>query len=233
MLEIKINHLIEGAKQSEGLAVIVDVLRVGTVITTLLNNGADHIVACSELEDSYSLKKQGYILLGERGGQPPPGFDYGNSPFSVFSKDFHGKKAAVNTQAGSQGIVAAANASDIIVGGFVNSAAVERYIQQQKPDIVTIVAMGYNGITEAIEDEEYARFLEARLRGQPTDHKAIVARIKQHESVQRFFDPANKTFPQEDFYLCTALNTYGCLPKVYQRQKLPILRDANNNPGSS
>lgn len=237
MLEIKIHHLLKGAEEAEGLTVIVDVLRAGSVISTLLRNKAEHVVACGELAESYKLKEKGYILLGERNGIQPKDFDYPNSPSAIYGVDFTGKRVAVNTQAGSQAIVRAKNADEIIVSGFLNSKAVENYVKRQNPKRVSIVTVGYVDdliSEEAIEDEEYATFLKARLEGQNPDYGAIFTRIRHHPTIQRFFDQSEKKWPESDFHLCMTLNLYQCIPKVYKEGNLSVIRNVSriNNQDS-
>lgn len=215
MLDVRILRMVEGAREAEGLAVIVDILRAGSVITTLLHNKALHVAACGELEVSYALQKEGYLLSGERNGIPPQGFDYPNSPSLLSKIDFNGKRIAVNTQAGSQGIINATKAEDVIVGGFMNHSAVARYIMTRKPSIVSIIAMGYCDSqirAPAQEDEEYATFLRNSLSGREGHYEEIVARLAKLSPLQRFFDPTNTIFPEEDFHFCLSLDTSYVVP---------------------
>lgn len=227
MSEINIYHLIEGAKKAEGTAVMIDVFRAGSCITTYLNNGADYVVACGSLSDTYRLKERGYLLGGERDGVMPEGFDFPNSPSAITCKDFTGKKVAVNTSAGTQGIVNAVNADEILVSTFLNSRATEEYIRRQSPEKVSIVPLGFvtsKARGEAIEDEEYARYLSDRLDGEPTDYEKILQRVREHPSCQRFFDPSNKIFPKEDFDICMRLDAYDFAAKVFKEDGLLVIR---------
>lgn len=224
--------MLEGDDQAEGLIVIVDILRAGSVISTLLHNNIEHVVACGELEESYALKQKGYLLFGERDGIAPPGFDYPNSPSLIYDKDFTGKRAAINTQAGTRGIIRAKNTDEILIAGFLNSQAVEKYIKQKDPKKVSLVAAGYIDQAKAepaIEDEEYLLFLEARLKGQQPDYETILEKVRSHPTIQsRFFDCMNETFPEADFHLSMSLDAYNCVPKVYKEKDLLVIRDANN-----
>lgn len=51
-MNIKILHMIEGAKQATGLAVIIDVFRAFTVEAYLMNNGAEKIIPVGDMRNS-------------------------------------------------------------------------------------------------------------------------------------------------------------------------------------
>ena len=84
-MEVKILHLIDGAKQARGLTVIIDVFRAFSVACYAFGNGARKIISVGDIDLAYKLKKEnpGYLLIGERGGKKPKGFDYGNSPTQI------------------------------------------------------------------------------------------------------------------------------------------------------
>lgn len=136
-MNIKILQLIEGARKAEGLTVIIDVFRAFSVACYVFNNGAEKIIPVGSLETAYALKEENgeFILMGERKGKILPGFDYGNSPAHVQGVDFSGKTVIHTTSAGTQGIVNAVKADEIITGSFVNARAVARYILQRKPAV--------------------------------------------------------------------------------------------------
>ena len=81
-MNIKVLHMIEGAKAATGVTVIIDVFRAFTVEAYLMNNGAKKVIPVGDIEIAYNYKKANpeVILVGERHGKILPGFDYGNSP---------------------------------------------------------------------------------------------------------------------------------------------------------
>ena len=56
-MNIKILHMLEGAKQATGIAVIIDVFRAFTVESYLMNNGADKIIPVGDMKIAYDYKK--------------------------------------------------------------------------------------------------------------------------------------------------------------------------------
>ena len=167
MSKINIFHLIEGAKQAEGLTVIIDVFRAFSLECYLYDMGVKEIRPVGTIEESFALGSSipGSILIGERGGEKCEGFDYGNSPSAVFKENVTGKTIIHTTSAGTQGIVNAVNASEIITGSLVNARAVANYIMAKKPESVSLVCMGNGGVRPAPEDELCGAYIKSILEG--------------------------------------------------------------------
>ncbi len=121
-MDIDILHLIEGAKQAQGLTVIIDVFRAFSTACYVVQNGAGEIIPVGDIDLAYKLRDENpdYILMGERKGKMLPGFDYGNSPTEIQTVDFSGKTVIQTTSAGTQGFANARNADELITGSFVN-----------------------------------------------------------------------------------------------------------------
>lgn len=215
-MNIEMTQLIDGAKKAKGLTVIIDVFRAFTVACYAKNNGAKHIIPIGDIRTAYSLKKNNpdYILVGERGGVKQEGFDFGNSPYDIEKVDFTGKTIVHTTSAGTQGIIGAINADEIITGSFVNAKAIVRYIKAKNPDHVTLVAMGNNGDSFAQEDYLCAQYIEALLKGEEVDEESIKETLRREDG-SKFFDPnMNHIFPMGDFDLCMAFNKFDFVLKV-------------------
>ena len=213
---IEMTQLIEGAKKARGLTVIIDVFRAFTVACYVTNNGAEHIIPIGDVRTAYRLQEDNpdYILIGERKGVQLEGFDFGNSPYDVEKVDFTGKTIVHTTSAGTQGIIGAINADEIITGSFVNAEAIVRYINHRKPEHVTLVAMGNNGDSFALEDDLCAKYIKALLEGQEVQDDLIKERLRQEDGA-KFFDPKmNHIFPIGDFDLCMDFNKFDFVLKV-------------------
>ena len=79
-MKIKRLQLIEGAKQAEGLTVIIDVFRAFSLECYLYDMGVKEVRPIGSIEDAFALheKLPGSILVGERKGKKCEGFDFGN-----------------------------------------------------------------------------------------------------------------------------------------------------------
>lgn len=172
-MEIKILQLIEGARKAAGLTVIIDVFRAFSTACYVFEQGAKMIIPVGDLEIARQLKNNDnrIISLGERDGKTLPGFDYGNSPALIRGVGFTGKTVVHTTSAGTQGIVNAEHASEIITGSFVNARAVASYICQQQPARVSLVCMGIAGVELAAEDIICAEYLAGLIKKQYNSKK--------------------------------------------------------------
>lgn len=210
---MKTNHLrlISGATQAKGLTVIIDVFRAFSTSCYLFANGAERIFPIGTLESAYEMKRKNpdFILIGERETIKPEGFDFGNSPTHILEKDFTGKSVILTTSAGTQGIVNAKGASEIITGSFVNLSATVSHIAHKNPEEISVVAMGNSGIRIAEEDELCA----SSIIGLLTDPDYIISNVREvlrNNGGERFFDPQNERHsPPSDFELCTAVDKFS------------------------
>lgn len=214
-MKIKMLELIEGAKQAEGLTVIIDVLRAFSLECYLFQSGASKIIPIGNIDKAYEMKRENpdYILVGERGGKMCEGFDYGNSPSAFEHVSLNGKTIIHTTSAGTQGIANATGATEIISGSLVNAKAVAEYIRRKNPEVVSIVAMGNGGVREAKEDVVCAKYIKSMLDGTAYDIVSEVAKL-QFDGGQHFFNPDTQdVFPEPDFWLCMK---YDRFPFVLQ-----------------
>ncbi len=221
---IKINtyHLIEGAKKATGLTVIIDVFRAFSLECYLYNMGVSLIRPVGTIEEAFAFKKANpnYVLIGERKGRKCEGFDFGNSPSETAKHDLRGKTVIHTTSAGTQGIINAKEADEIITGSLVNAKAVARYIMENQPKEVSLVCMGNGGIAPAKEDELCAEYIRSILEGaELPDMDERVKRLR-YEGGAHFFDRQNQdVFPEPDFWMCIEYNKFNFVLRVEKDEK--------------
>jgi 2-phosphosulfolactate phosphatase len=225
-LDIRRLSLIDGAKQAQGLTVIIDVFRAFTTAAYVMANGALRIHPVGTLEEAFALRERhpDWVLMGEREGRPVPGFDYGNSPHQVKDVDFTGRVVVQSTSAGTQGIVNASGADEILPGSFVMADAIVEYIREKNPGVLSLVAMGWNGKEKSPEDELLAEYIETRLRGGEPDFQAMVEQIRAHPQGAKFFDASKPEFIEEDFHCAMDLNRFSFCLKVVKGSPLTIIK---------
>jgi 2-phosphosulfolactate phosphatase len=215
-MKVKILQLLEGAKDARGLTVIIDVFRAFSTACYAFDCGVNRIFPIGEIGLAYQLKEQNpdFVLIGERNEQKPPGFDFGNSPSQLLNETLKGKTVVHTTSSGTQGIVNAKNAREIITGSFVNAGAIVKYIQQKQPEIVSLVCMGYACEYPTDEDTLCAQFIKNELEGFANSFDEMVEIIR-NGSGARFFDTEKQSWsPKADFDLCLNLNRFGFVLKV-------------------
>ena len=225
-MEVKILQLLEGAKDAQGLTVIIDVFRAFSTACYAFDCGVNRIFPIGEIGVAYQLKEQNpdFVLIGERNEQKPPGFDFGNSPSQILNENLKGKTVIHTTSSGTQGIANAKNADEIITGSFVNAGAIVKYIQQKKPEMVSLVCMGYACEYPTDEDTLCAEWIKNELEAPPglpagggnkSKSFAEMVEIIRTGSGARFFDPEKQSWsPKADFQLCLNLNRFSFVLKV-------------------
>jgi 2-phosphosulfolactate phosphatase len=233
-MEIRILQLLDGAKEAEGLTVIIDVFRAFSVACYVMHNHAKEILPVGDIDLAYELKRNhpDYMLIGERNDRKPEGFDFGNSPTQIQHFDFSGKTVVHTTSAGTQGLVNAINADERITGSFVNAPAIVQYIRLKNPALVSLVCMGYSMQYPTEEDTLCAEYIKTCLEKNIADF-ALMKEIIRKTSAKRLFVEENQLFsPASDFDLCTDLGRFSFILKAEEknnllkltRQEIPIVK---------
>ncbi|MCI8290856.1 MAG: 2-phosphosulfolactate phosphatase [Clostridia bacterium] len=213
-MNVKIVH---NPKEASGIAVIIDVFRAFSVEPYIINNGAKKLIPVGNKEIAYNLKEKNkeYVLIGERNGVKLPGFDYGNSPTQIENINFEGKVVIHTTSCGTQGIVNAINADEIITGSFVNASAIVKYIKQSSLKDVSLVSLARPGEEPFPEDQLFAEYIKALLENKTVNNLEERITELKNTSGAKFFDISmQEVFPKKDFYLCTEIDKFDFILKV-------------------
>lgn len=216
-MDVRVLELVDGARKARGLTVVIDVFRAFTLECYLFAQGAKKIYPIGSVDEARALKAAhpDWLCFGERGGWQMEGFDFGNSPSQVAGVDLTGRTCIHTTSAGTQGIVNATGADEIVTGSLANARAVATYIGRRDPREVSIVAMGTAGVTSADEDVLCARYIEALLKGQGDgfDVAAKAAALRDGAGA-KFFDPEQPQYPAADFPYCVDCDRFDFVIRV-------------------
>jgi len=122
--------------------VVFDVLRATSSMITALANGAEEIHPVRTLEEAFALQKEipGTHLAGERAGERPDGFDYGNSPLEF--RDARGLKLIWTTTNGTLALKACEHADRVLVGALLNLVALHEELDWSEPERLLLVCAG-------------------------------------------------------------------------------------------
>ena len=216
-MKIRINHLLEGAKQAEGLAVIIDVFRAFSLECWLYAMGAEEIRPVGAVGDAlaWRVRDPGCLLIGERHGRKLDGFDFGNSPSAVDPDLIRGKRIIHTTSAGTQGVTNAVHAQEILTGSFVNAQAVAAWIRKKDPETVTLVCMGKEGLERAEEDELCAQYIRSLLLEEAMPDIDGQLKAMQFGGGKHFFDPAlREVYPEKDFWMCIERDRFDFVIRI-------------------
>jgi 2-phosphosulfolactate phosphatase len=129
--------------------------------------------------------------------------------------DLTGRTCIHTTSAGTQGIVNATGADEIVTGSLANARAVATYIERRQPAEVSIVAMGTSGTQSAGEDVLCARYIEALLKGAAKGFDvAGKAAALRDTAGAKFFDPKQPQYPAADFPYCVDCDRFDFVIRV-------------------
>jgi 2-phosphosulfolactate phosphatase len=209
-LNIRIDSLIAGAERAVGITVIIDVFRAFTTAAVAFAKGATKIIMVRDVEEALRLRSAGVgeLCMGEVGGVAPPGFDLGNSPFEVSKADLEGRTIIQRTSAGTQGIVAARQATRLYAGSLLTASATARAILRQAPADVSLVAMGLDGVKRSDEDELCAIHLRNLLQGRPGSLSGTRDVILAGPQIPAFHDPAKPHLHPADLDIALEIDRY-------------------------
>lgn len=210
----------EAARAARGACVVIDVFRAFTTAAVALDQGAERIVMVGDLDHALTLRRQGLgrYCMGERGGDRPQGFDFGNSPVDIAGCDFSGETLIQSTSNGTRGILAASGASALYAGALVTASATARAVAAEDVDAVWLLAMGANEV-RADEDEICALCLRALLAGRQPDRRTIREAVL---SLSRHADGHRITLAELD--LCLDMDRYGFAVRVRLEGDLCVAR---------
>ena len=231
-MRIEMLDHVAGARQARGIAVVIDVFRAFSVAPHAFDAGAERVFPVGEVEDAFELGRRypGAVLAGERHARRLPGFNAGNSPTEIRALDLRGKVLVHTTHAGTQGLVNASRADEVLTGAFVNISAVCRYLQARGADLVTLVRMGHEARERCAEDDLYAECLDLLLRGQPAPLDQVRDRLRGAPAARKFFDPACDWAPRDDFDYCTEVDRFDFVLRVRRVPGEPLELERHSAP---
>jgi len=167
-------------------ALVIDVLRASTTMVTALANGCRAVVPVAEVDEARRrvAAMPGALLAGERGGDPPEGFDLGNSPLEFTRERVGGRTIVFTTSNGTRALIAARPATAVGVAGFANLSAAAEWALGQGRSIVLVCA-GELGARSA-EDEVCAGLLVDRVLSRQAGAVASPAAVEAAAAGRRY-----------------------------------------------
>jgi len=146
----------QAAAEAGGVAVMIDALRASATITSLMAAGAKRVWVATEVEQAHAMKKRlgDALLVGERDGFPPPGFDANNSPRGVMDLPLEGREAVFTSTTGAARLGQLEGTALALVGTAVNAALVARVVAKKaEDDPVFTIAAGLRGAPGGTEED--------------------------------------------------------------------------------
>ena len=130
--------IISTAQQAQGIdfrgktAIVIDVLRATSVITTALENGTKEVIPVKTIEECQHLYAQldstTTLRGGERNALKIESFELGNSPLEYKKKSVEGKTVILTTTNGTNAINNIQGADEVVLACFRNAEAVVHHL---------------------------------------------------------------------------------------------------------
>ncbi len=221
-MKITRSSLLSGAKHAQGVAIIIDVFRAFSCTPLLFSLGIQSSIFVASPDQALKLKHQDpdLLLIGEIGGAPIEGFDFGNSPSQILNANrstFLDRTVVQRTSSGVQGALAALKtAQEVLLGSYGLARATADYILACRPREVSLVAMGWDLKEIAPEDEGCAAYMAHLLGSGTYDHLQTLREIITHDSTQKFLRSDVSYFPPEDPIVCLQRDIYDFALRVKQ-----------------
>ena len=215
---------LESCHESAGVVIVIDVLRAFSTAAYAFSRGAKEITLVGTVEEALSLKSQiPYSkAMGEVGGLPPAGFDFGNSSTHICEEDLSGITLIQRTGAGTQGAVRSQKADVMIAASFVVAHSTVRYVSKLGALEVTFVITGKT--TGGDEDLACAEYLEELLKDKKPDTRPFIQRVFESRDALQHLDPAQTGFPLSDLDYCTQIDKFDFAMPITREDEKLIMR---------
>lgn len=142
---MKINTDLIPSGPYHDVVILIDVLRTCTVAPLLFDRGATGLALTPSLKRARNSVTAGELLVGERQGVPPEGFNHGNSPFQLANADVAGKSVVMVSENAPRWLDLMVDGRALFLGSLYNAAAVADAVVALGPDRVDIVGAGFSG----------------------------------------------------------------------------------------
>lgn len=145
----------------EFTTVVVDILRATTSICAAFDHGVKEIIPVSGLDEAKAMKEKGFFIACERNGEVLDFADIGNSASDFIRDDIKDESVVFSTTNGTKTINMARDASEVLIGSFVNFKSLTDYIITQKKNVVVFCAAWKNLFN--LEDSVFAGAVAEKL----------------------------------------------------------------------
>ncbi len=208
---------------ASGLVIVIYVLRAFSNAAYAFSRGAKDIQLVSTVDEALTLRSRtpNAKTMGEVGGLPPAGFDFGNSPSHIMEEDLRGVRLIQRTGAGTQGAVRCVQAETRLAASYVVANATVRYVLQSAPPEVTfVITGGYNNE----EDLSCAEYLQSLFEEKTPSKESFIQRVYASKDAKAHLDPNRPEFPLSDLDLCTRIDAFDFAMPIQKEHESLIMR---------
>lgn len=219
-------YTLDDCQYATGIVLIIDVLRAFSTAAYAFSRGAKEIRLVSGIQEALDLKAQvpNAKAMGEVGGLPPEGFDFGNSPTRILEHSLSGVTLIQRTGAGTQGAVRAVNADVMLATSFVVTCATMDYVLKLKPGEISFIITGGMGNDEDVACAEY---LEKQFTGQAIEAQHFIQRVKSARDALQHMEE-HPQFPLSDLDYCSRIDTFDFAMPIMRENGQLVMRAIKN-----
>ena len=189
--------------------VVIDVLRSFTTAAVALARGAKAIYPVDGIAAAIALQSRidHALSIGAlAGGDPAPGFDFGNSPSRLMTASLSGRNIVMSTAAGVRGLQRFHSARQLYAASFVCAQATAAAIRAAGADEVCFVITGEWVDRDGDEDIACADYIESLLSGEKTPPASFASRIRNSDFGRRFTTGTWPNLPVADLDIAAHAN---------------------------
>ncbi len=174
----------------DGPVVVIDVIRAFTTAAYAFAAGAVAIYLVATVDEALAFKAEhpDVLAMGEDRGRRPVGFDFPNSPVAVSRADLTGRTLVQRTSAGTQGVVAAVDATRLWAASLVCASATARAVEASGLGDPWYVITGcfQDRLDDSGDDDRLTADLIERVRsGRPIDASTAAEQLLRTSEARR------------------------------------------------
>jgi 2-phosphosulfolactate phosphatase len=195
----------------EDVVVVIDVLRAFTFEPWAFERGVTRVLTTQTPEHALQLAREhfpGALTAGERGGRPLEGFELGNSPSAIRTRDLAGRVLIHRTSAGTQGLARTVGSRLVLAASFVTAGATARALRDSGVQDVTFVITGASLGRDGDEDLACAELIAARAAGHDPDPSPFLARVAPSDAGRLFAPDGPDWAPEADLQMACELDRF-------------------------
>ena len=224
---IYLNRL-QGNPPPHDTVVVIDVLRSFTSAAIALSRGASAIYPVESIAEAATLANRldNTVSVGAiGGGDPVPGFDFGNSPSYLERAQLAGKTVVMSTAAGVRGLQRYHHqAKHVFAASLVCARATAAAIRAAKAREITFIITGEWVDRDGDEDIACADYLEALLLGETPDPAAFMQRVRDSDFGRRFTSGDWPNLPPADLDIAATADRFNFAMPVHSEGEHLVIR---------
>lgn len=202
----------------DGSVVVVDVIRAFTTAAYAFASGAEEIYLVGSVDEAIAFKAAhpGSLAVGENRGLRPEGFDFPNSPAMVRDADLVGRTLVQRTSAGTQGVVAAVDATRLWAASMVVASATARAVEAAGlgEPVYVITGRFEDHLAGGSDDVLTANLIERARTRRPLDGAASAAALLATDEASKTLALGAEHADQRDIELAAAVDAFDFAMEV-------------------